>query len=296
MLARSILNRMPPDPSPAPAPEIENVTQEARLLIRTHARAQMVVWMIPLAWMIGVLYLFYFVIGDHAIISLNANDGTAILLFFPLFIPLFYYSNLNDKARELLIGQIAQSFGYTYVNSAPFDISGTIFTRDPSHAIREVMSGAYRDMPLRIFTYLYTVHAGKSSHAVYDAVAELTYPAELPHIVLVRKISLSSVGDTAPFSSSIGLEKVELEGDFDTYFSLYVEQGAQVKIREIFQPDLMQWFIDHFADHDLEVNGTKIYLLQRGQLSSRKEYVALHTLADAVTDKLLPGLAQALQK
>lgn len=129
---------------------------------------------------------------------------------------------------------------------------------------------------------------GKHSHTYTDTVCELTYPVAMPHIVLLPRTIFNN--DLGMFSGIVSLQKVELEGDFGKYFNLYAEASAQVQVREIFTPDIMQDLMEQFKDNDLEIIGTKVYLLEHGQFTSRAEYQALHALGATLIDKFLPGL------
>jgi hypothetical protein len=277
---------MPPVAAP-----IESVNQETSVLVSQHHKLFLGLWVLSLALMGAVFCFIYFVLGDTAIVSLNANDGSIVAPFIPLLIPLFAYIFFMQKARHLMVAQIGQSLGYSYSKDGSFEtVSGVLFSRGHSRKIFDVLIGNYRDYPARIFTYEYTVQEGKHSHTYYSTVCELTYASSLPHIVLLRQELFGLNGDVGLLSGLDFMQKTELEGDFNKYFKLYIEKNADIAVRELLQPDIMQDFISKFTNKDLEIKDSKVYIMQPGQLSTRQDYLALHELADTLIDKLLPSL------
>ncbi len=114
-------------------------------------------------------------------------------------------------------------------------------------------------------------------------IFEITAPAPLPHVLLNLGKDESAPRDVEP---------VELEGDFNSYFKLYVSKGAQMEIRELFQPDTMQAFIAQFRNFSMEISGSKIYLIGKTAMSgNRQEFLNIRTVMDSIFDQLIPSLA-----
>ncbi len=56
-----------------------------------------------------------------------------------------------------------------------------------------------------------------------------------------------------------GMEKVELEGDFDDYFDLYAAKGQQIEVREVLNPKSMAYVVDYCGSHFWEINRAELY-------------------------------------
>lgn len=270
-------------------PEIDSVRQGTALVIARHKREFYGAWAAALVLIFaGFIYIMSRGTGYAA--------STWMFLLVPLAVPLFFYFRFARQARQMMVAQIAQSLGYAYAANAPLQsISGVLFSRGWGRKIANVLSGSYRDKPVRLFSYQYTVQQGKASYTYINTVCELTFSEPVPHIVLLPHsfMDMTTGTDVGAFSGLDAMERAELEGGFNEHFDVYIERGAQLELREIFQPDVMQYLIDRFAGCDLEIGGTKLYVLVHGQYATRDEYVALHELADTLIDALLPGLRSA---
>jgi len=284
---------MPPTQAAA-QPEIDSVSDGMKVLESQDRSLVIGVWAVTVL-LAAIAFWFAFVYFGTSSTDSSDLENRLLVVALPLMIPLMFYGYLSSKARHEMVAQIAQSFGYTYQKTASMsDVSGAIFTQGHSRNITDVMAGMYRDLPIRFYTYSYTVQEGKHSHTYHDVVCELTYSSPLPHMVLLAQNFFGN-GDVGFFSGLGSLQKAQLEGGFDEHFKLYVDPGAQIELREVLQPDVMQDLIDRFHDDDLEIHGNKIYLLQHGLLMTRDRYVTLRTLADSLIDKLLPGLRSAAE-
>jgi len=87
--------------------------------------------------------------------------------------------------------------------------------------------------------------------------------AALPQYVLDAKSN-----DNGPISSIImpiaGGQTISLEGDLDTYFTLYGPKGYETDARYVFTPDLMGLLIDETGDFDVEIVEDKLFVYARG--------------------------------
>jgi len=275
-------------PSAATEPEIDSVSQGVHyFLLDKHRTLYFTVWTVSV--FAALALSIPFVLSDPYFLSLTQNDGTLFLVLFTLFIPpAAMYLVAQSRMRREMMQQIALSLGFTYAASASADsVSGELFSIGHSHKIFDVLSGAYRGFPVRVFTFQYTVGSGKSSHTYDKTVFELTYSAALPHILLVPVLSY--------LMTPSGLEAVELEGDFGKRFALYISRGAQMEAREVFQPDFMQEMIDTYAECQFETLGTVLSIVTGSEITARAQFMSMRSLADSLIDNLLPGLQATAQ-
>jgi hypothetical protein len=112
--------------------------------------------------------------------------------------------------------------------------------------------------------------------------------AGLPQYVLDAKSN-----DTNTLSSIImpiaGGQTISLEGDFDTYFTLYGPKGYETDARYVFTPDLMGLLIDETGDFDVEIVEDKLFVYARSgfDLSSPVVWQRLARIRDVVGSKTL---------
>jgi len=83
------------------------------------------------------------------------------------------------------------------------------------------------------------------------------------------------------------LQKLELEGDFNDYFTLYVPNGYGKDAFYIFSPDMMVRFIDHLGAFDCEIIDDELYLYssRKFDLTSSQELTSLMSLSEQVSAK-----------
>ena len=269
---------VPPVLAVPPVPEIDDVTKSAEVLLWGKYK-----WLFLLSLVGGIALAILSGIAIYGTYSSagNTSGNEIILPFLFLLIPLGVWQYIKAKVQHQFMQQMATDLGYTYSAAALFSsVSGVSFSEGHSQKLVDVISGTYRDCPVRIFTYYYTVGSGKNSHTYIETIFELTYITPLPHVLLGTSEHLFA-GD---------VERVSLEGDFNNYFKLYIAKGHQVEAREIFQPDVMQDFITSFQKLGFEIYGNKVYVIRNGILSKKADFLSMQNLIDSLIDKLLPGL------
>ncbi len=281
-------------PGDSGIPEIESVNDGLHQMLWVRHRGLAIgMWACAGLFTVLIFCYVYFVANDHAIASFSENDGTIMLIIIPFIIPFGVEGYFFTKARREMMRQIAQSLGYSYAEKGdPADLTAATFQIGHSHKMYDVLTGTYRDYPVRIFSFDYTVGSGKSSHTYCRVVFELTYTNSLPHIILNPLYVFNDLG--VPYGVS-GTEAVQLEGDFGQHFKLSVAKDAQIQVREIFQPDLMQALIDKYSQFSIEIFSEKVYVVRDGPIYQRAGFLELHTLADTLIDSLIPGLHSAAE-
>jgi len=224
-----------------------------------------------------LLYLY-----DPYFLSSDQNDSSILLVLFVLFLPPVVMNlAATRKIQREFVQQMATALGFTYSTSAPTEsVSGTFFSLGHSPHLTDVMSGTYKDRLVRIYTYQYTTGSGKNQQTHTYTVFEMNYGAPLPHIIM-NVPELFAPGD---------VEHVELEGNFDNDFKLFVSKGQQMEIREIFQPDVMQELISSFTSFSMEISGATVYIMRTGTLTNKQKFLDIISAIDKLFDDILPGL------
>ena len=259
--------------------EVDDVSAATKAYIRDKHRKAYIVSIIICIFLMGsLLWLLY---QAEAAFGSNFDRRNFLLVFAPLLIPLHVYLRYKRQVQGEFLEQMAQTIGYTYSASAPLEsTAGAAFSSGRSDSLENVMTGTYRNYPARFFDFSYPQGKTMGTRMVF----ELTYPSPLPRVL----VNLMLVGSSEPDD----VEQVRLEGNFNSYFRLYAGKGAQMEIREIFQPDTMQDFIAQFQDCCMEINGAKIYLIGRNAMTGNKqEFLSMQQFMDSIFDKLLPSLA-----
>ncbi len=185
------------------------------------------------------------------------------------------YSFAYKKVKREFTQEFGRSIGFTYMDSSPIEsVSGKLFSTGHDRSISDVLSGVYQNIPMQIFTFRFTIGSGKSSHTYSYTVIEATLTGTVPHILLFSKIHNSVVSDW--FSED---ETINLEGDFNKYFTLRVPEGHGQEAFQIFTPDVMTKLIDMAYELSFEFIGNKLYIYAVRVITKRDDFQNMFDLS-----------------
>lgn len=259
------------------------------LLLKQHRTAYLSLWLICVLVSVGAALACWTLYPPG--LSAETNFAGVYLIILPLCIPIAVSFYFTQKMTHLMMQQIATSLGYTYATKGDFELHGALLTAGHSHSVYDVMDGTYNGLRLRIFSHTFIVGYGKSSHSYYETVLQLAYAQMLPRVVLIPR-AIFGTGDVALSSD---LEKVELEGDFNEKFNLYAEHAAQISVREILTPDVMQELMDQYQNARFELDGNTLTFVDMRLYKDRQQFLNMLALADKLIDRLLPGFRSAAE-
>jgi hypothetical protein len=100
------------------------------------------------------------------------------------------------------------------------------------------------------------VGQGRNQTQLYYTVARVPLPKTLPHMLLLSKKAHAQLErDLA------NKQDIHLEGDFNDYFSLQIEQGQQVDALTVITPDVMQTLVQYDQAEDIEILGGALFFI-----------------------------------
>lgn len=107
-------------------------------------------------------------------------------------------------------------------------------------------------------------------------------PRALPHLIIDAR------GNGSLRSLLPGSQRLQLEGDFDRYFTAYVPSGYERDALELLTPDVMACLIDHGRSWDIEVIDDTLQLASTKlrKRSDRSESAAMLLFAELVGAEL----------
>ena len=110
---------------------------------------------------------------------------------------------------------------------------------------------------LEVGRYEYTVGSGKQRRTYTWYYAGMRLPRRVPHLVLDSKSNDGIVMGKALISNLpvviSNSQRISLEGDFDTYFTLYAPKQYDVDVRYVLTPDVMAALVDKSSRFDVEL-------------------------------------------
>lgn len=100
---------------------------------------------------------------------------------------------------------------------------------------------------------------------------EVELKKTLPHMLLDGHKSVRLIG---PKNHVKRDQKLDLEGDFNSYFQLFVPKQYQQLALTILTPDTMQSLLESKGKYDIEIIGRYLRIIAYGRVSYKPEHIA----------------------
>lgn len=220
----------------------------------------------------------------------NASIGFLVSFLLPALcvggiVGLIVFLFVKSGTQTIRLARFAKDNGFDFEVSRS-GVEDGIF-RDMGHSQNYTnhIFGSYSNKSVSISNYSYTVSSNTNNSVFTVAgvsfgstgstsdssrnrtytigVTELILPRVLPNILLdSKKNNLTGAGNLSQFVG--GSQKLSLEGDFDSYFTLYTPADYERDTLYFLTPELMQLLIDEGRDYDIEIVGNKLKLYRQG--------------------------------
>ncbi len=273
---------------------IEDVKKSAWEAMKANKKAWAGLIVFSVLW-----YATLFVFGALYTAPLIALGDFLLFLFaVPGLIGAIWYSSVKSKIADEFMRRFAAANGYTYEATGILENeNGTLFQIGHSKYVEDIVSGAYKGCPLRLFTYHYTIGFGRNKKTYTCMVFELTFDTHLPRILLRSK--QQSFGGSSFIKSAIDHpNEVKLEGNFGTYYEFGVDEQYEIEALQIFTPDLMAQLIDLPQKFSIEFIGNKLFIYADKAIGKRHELHYFYDVAKWLIERLgtiLPRLKDDVQ-
>jgi len=164
-----------------------------------------------------------------------------------------------DYSKNIHLMNFAEANGMSYTPEIDKpNTDGAVFGYGMSLVSRDVFKSESKEFS-EIGNYEYIV--GNNTIKRGYIVVELN--RKLPHMVLDSKKNNGNIFGLLVNNLPVSFDKEQkqsLEGDFDSYFTLYTPKGYERDALYVFTPDLMMLFIDKINNYDAEVIDDKLYI------------------------------------
>lgn len=156
-------------------------------------------------------------------------------------------------------------FGYEATGRQTLTGNGMLFQAGWGGRWHDVIYKAARQHRLfEVGTYEYSAKTDITRDNRYTwYYACVALERKLPHIVLDAKANdLGLFGSNLPSELKVNQE-VQLEGDFQRYFTVYAPRQYDIDVRYILTPDVMALLVDESAAVDVEIIDDRLYFYIR---------------------------------
>ncbi len=200
---------------------------------------------------------------------------------------------IRDKSVRLYAFAKANNFIFEpRVNNPSQFSNGMIFNIGYARFLKDLIMFNVDDSAWSISNYYYTTGSGKSTTVHGWGFMHVKLERKVPHMVL------DSIANNLKFAGfNIGNlpgslttdQTLQLEGDFNKYFTLYVPIQYERDALYVFTPDLMQLVIDTSSKYDIEVVDDDLYVYSSlpFDLTDVELLKKLMLIGDTVGDKTI---------
>jgi hypothetical protein len=180
------------------------------------------------------------------------------------------------------VGRFAAANGMTFrFDTVPTGLNGMIFDEGHSRKINEVISSPDG---YEIGNLEYVTGSGKNRQTHTFGFIRVALSRHLPNMVLDARKNNFWKFTNLPDSFDRS-QRLSLEGDFDTYFDLYVPKQFERDALYVFTPDVMQALIDNGSDYDMEIVDDQLYMYRttKHDLASEASLRGALVMMDAIS-------------
>ncbi len=149
---------------------------------------------------------------------------------------------------------------------------------------------------------LIPITSGKVGSMPFSAIITvdarvLMYRVELPFSSKVHLLGIPNregVAQLAPIKGSSLMERVQLEGNYDSDFSLFAEKNEQVTARYVLDPKAMAFTSDFCKSHNWEIIENELYFLQ-ASAGSPDDPTDMFSDIERFVSEIRPAVAKPLE-
>lgn len=212
--------------------------------------------------------------------------GLATIVIGPVLYGLFLGHRIQGYKTGLWEA-FAQANGWPLDNSTPIgELVPPSMQFGHSPHFSPVIQAQLGPLSCDLFSYNTTVGEGKYSHTYYYTMARMPLPVLLPHMLLLsKKAGAELQRDLA------NKQDVQLEGDFEDYFKLQIEQGQQIDALTVITPDVMQTLVQYNQAEDIEILSADLYFIMGLDNRSLARVQHLIESAAALSQQIMQNIA-----
>ncbi|MDQ3075995.1 MAG: hypothetical protein M3Q34_02610 [bacterium] len=235
------------------------------------------------------------------IIVLNIIGVLVVLQskFFPILqlliaIDFVFLAVVSMIMKKVSMKQFALANGYTYEDKGNLETLPALYLKiGHSRDMNHVISGVYRDCPMKLFEFNCTIGYGKQRRHIHFTTFEIEYKTKLRSIFLRSKKDkwaitnlFEGMGDDMKFGKVL-----KLEGDFNHYFTLYVpNEDYEIEALQIFTPEIMVKLMDTADGFSFEFIDNKLFIYNRNVINEKGSLNKLFAFAKTLIEDLAPRL------
>lgn len=215
-------------------------------------------------WLVLVILTLLSIWGLLVVLVTDLRQATPILIWVGILgiagvcSRWFYIRSLKKRIR---MQRFAEQNNFLYYDRTKPEEQGDVFRRGRDQKALEVVSGSWQGHPFWFGNFYYTVGSGKRTRTIRVGVLNITLPRAVPYVVLDGRQNTMDIAGSIDTS-----QKLELEGDFNTHFTVYCPKDYERDVLYFLTPELMQALVDMDDMFDAEVVGKELYFYTKKEI------------------------------
>lgn len=242
-------------------------------------------WLLIFLFAVAMVWFAFFMWKG---LESKGDEGTmkmfVYLAFLPLGLMLAYAGYRAEKIKAKFWREFAaqNSWSYSQTHDLSKELAVMLKQGDRRYARHLLLKNNLDGYPTRIFNYVFTVQAGKTSMPFYYTVFGFTFKGSFPHIYLDRNRS----GNV----SAVTGERIPLPSAFEEKFKLYAPREYEIEALQIFTPDILNDLLEIDFKHDVEFVNQELLVFIDGETNSLEKFNKEFEAAKKIRDLLSPTL------
>lgn len=203
--------------------------------------------------------------------------------FFLVVVPfLALYATVRGQARATFMKQFALANGYEYIGSEITGRHEVLFLHlGEHHTISNYIVGKFGGCRLELFNYSYVIRSGKARKTLEYTVFCVEFETLLPDMLLLYENQIP-----VQHLSNKGRVQLKMEGDFESFYELYISPGFEIEALQIFDREFMTKLESDWKGFSLEFSGNRIYLYNHAYVDTKRELDRMYALTQYLVTHL----------
>lgn len=196
-------------------------------------KAQSIIWSVFLAAMVAVIFV------------------------------IFEINSWRDTIKKIHLQKFAKINNFIFIDKiiSSTERLGMIFSIGSYRTTHDIIRN--KDGSFEIGSHDYQIGSGKNKRYVRNGYIKIKLNRQLPHMVLDSKKNNKNFFSLSMSNLPISFTKdqvLQLEGDFNSSFTLYAPKEYERDALYVFSPDLMALFVDNVHNYDAEIIDDNLYI------------------------------------
>jgi hypothetical protein len=240
--------------------------------------------------LIAPMFAFmFFTSPDPMVLGFGVYVFAIIFIVSVFILTILLFANVYRKEilKRARLSRFANANQMTYSpSSLDRSNNGLIFNAGFERRYNDILQ-CESGTPFEIANYQYDLLNERHSRIDARGYVKIKLNRKQPHIVLDSKRNNKNILGMSVSNQPVSFDRnqnLSLEGDFDSYFTLYAPQNCKTDALYVFNPMLMALFIDKAGDYDAEIIDDNLYIYSQNvfKLDDRATLTRLLNIIDKV--------------